>query len=82
MNVIASEMEESCCLHVTSVSRQTASKSRAVKFSLVKLSLFAQKPFEAPNRPKQPQTPKFPENPALPETEFILSAIQNPTEFH
>ena len=50
--------------------------------------LFAQNPFEAPNRPKPPQTPKFPENPALPRnppgipTEFILSAIPNPTEFH
>ena len=50
--------------------------------------LFAQKPFEAPNRPKPPQTPNFPKNPASPRnppgipTEFILSAIQNPTEFH
>ena len=41
-----------------------------------------------PNHPKPPQTPNFPENPALPRnppgipTEFILSAIQNPTEFH
>ena len=49
--------------------------------------LFAHKPSAAPNRPKPPQTPKFPENPALPRnpskipTEFILSAIQNPTEF-
>ena len=27
--------------------------------------LFAQKPFEAPNRPNPPQTLSFPENPAL-----------------
>ena len=46
--------------------------------------LFAQKPFDPPNRPN----PKFSRNPALPRnppgipTEFILSAIQNPTEFH
>ena len=47
--------------------------------------LFAQKPCDPPNRPKTPQTPNFPENPALPQefpTEFILSAIQSPTEFH
>ena len=50
--------------------------------------LFAQKPFDPPNRPKPPRTPNFAENPALPRnppgipTEFILTAIQNPTEFH
>ena len=49
--------------------------------------LFAQRPFEAPNGPKPPQTPNFPENLALPwnppriPTDFILSAIQNHTEF-
>ena len=43
---------------------------------------------DPPNRQKPPQTPNFPENPALPRnppgipTEFILSAIQKPTEFH
>ena len=48
--------------------------------------LFAQKPFEAPNRPKPPQTPKFPEISGLPRnppgipTEFILSVIQSPTD--
>ena len=50
--------------------------------------LFAQKPFDPSNRPKPAQTPTFPENPSLPRnppgipTGFILSAIQNPTEFH
>ena len=50
--------------------------------------LFAPKPFDPPNPPKSLQNPNFPENPALPRnppgipTEFILSAIQNPTEFH
>ena len=50
--------------------------------------LFAQKPFDPPNHPKPPQTSNFPKNPVLPRippgipTEFILSAIQTPTEFH
>ena len=53
----------------------------------VGLGILAQKPLDPPNRPKPPQTPNFPENLALPRnppgipTEFILSAIQNPTEF-
>ena len=52
------------------------------------MAICAKKPFEAPNPPKPPHTPNFPENLVLPRnppgipTESILSAIQNPTEFH
>ena len=49
------------------------------------LWLFAQKPFDPPHHPKPPQTPNFPKIrrylPGIP-TQFILSAVQNPTEFH
>ena len=45
------------------------------------------KPFAAPNRPKPPQTQIFPKTRPRPENppeiaEFIVSAIQNPTDFH
>ena len=66
-----------------------SSRSLSLEHSLTcKFWLFAQKPFDPQNHPKPPQTPNFPENPALPRnppgipTEFILSAIQSPTEFH
>ena len=52
------------------------------------LWLLAQKLLEALNRRNHPKPQIFPENPALPRnlpgipTEFISSAMQNPTEFH